>query len=64
MSAPDTNVERQATRHKPAMLAIVASILFAGILFAIFTGYVATDATTPVGADQQVDGRTGAVVEN
>lgn len=44
MSAPDTNPEKQAKRHRPAMIAIAASVLF-GILMFTAIGFEATDTT-------------------
>ncbi|SEL17013.1 hypothetical protein LVO79_04750 [Roseivivax marinus] len=32
MSAPDTNTEKEEQRHRPALLGIRASIIYAGIL--------------------------------
>lgn len=42
MSAPDTNIERQADRHKPALFGIRAAMVFGalmllGVTFAAFS---------------------------
>ena len=34
MSAPETNVEKQERRHKPALLGILAAVVFAVIAIA------------------------------
>lgn len=62
MSAPDTNVEKQAKRHKPSLVGIGAAVIFALVLlFALITFVVGT-GNTPEGADVQIDGRTGEEV--
>ncbi len=33
MSAPDTNIEKQTRRHKPALIGIIAAIAFGGAVF-------------------------------
>ncbi len=63
MSAPDTNTERQKRRHRPALMGIgtagaVAVVLLAGLLV-----YITVTADAPEGAETQIDGRTGAVVD-
>ncbi len=42
MSAPDTNTPKEARRHRPALLAIAAAILFGFIMF-MAIGFEATD---------------------
>lgn len=44
MSAPDTNPEKQANRHRPALLAIAGSVLFGVLMFAAI-GFEATDTS-------------------
>lgn len=37
MSAPETNIEKQTRRHRPALTGIVGVLLFAGLIFAGFS---------------------------
>ena len=48
MSAPDTNVERQAERHKPALLGIRGAILFGVLMLlaVVFTAVIRGEAPT------------------
>ena len=61
MSAPDTNTERQAKRHRPALVGMAVAVLVALALLFAYSIYVAEDGNTPQGAEEQVDGRTGVV---
>ncbi|WP_158515930.1 hypothetical protein [Pararhodobacter sp. CCB-MM2] len=47
MSAPDTNTEREAKRHSPALLGIFVAVIIAGIAGLVMTswGEVENDAT-------------------
>ncbi len=47
MSAPSTNVEKQAKRHRPAIWGIVAAIVFAAILFFAYLANLAADGNEP-----------------
>ncbi|UWQ80466.1 hypothetical protein K3725_05540 [Leisingera sp. S132] len=40
MSAPDTNVERQAEKHKPSLLGIGAAVVFALVSLGVFLAMV------------------------
>lgn len=40
MSPPDTNIEKQERRHRPALLGIAISLAFVAILAFIFLTYV------------------------
>lgn len=61
MSAPDTNTEKQAKRHRPSLIGMAIAVLVAlGLLF-VYSIYVADQGNTPEGAAEQVDGRTGVV---
>lgn len=40
MSPPDTNIEKQERRHRPALLGIAISLAFVVILVFIFLTYV------------------------
>ena len=49
MTAPDTNTEREAKRHSPALLGILVAVLIAGAAGLVMTswGEVENDATPP-----------------
>jgi len=49
MSAPDTNVEKQARRHRPAMIAIIGALAVAALLF-LWLLFAVTDPETEVEA--------------
>lgn len=63
MSAPDTNVEKQVKAHKGPLAGMGGALIFAGVLLAALITYVVANGGTPQGADEQIDGRTGAVVD-
>ena len=62
MSAPDTNVEKQAEKHKGPLTGMAAGLLFAGLLLFGLIIWVVARGGTPEGADVQIDGRTGEEV--
>lgn len=62
MSAPDTNIEKQAKNHKGPLAGIAIGLVFAGILLFGLITWVVSQGGTPEGADVQIDGRTGAAV--
>lgn len=62
MSAPDTNIDKQEARHKPALMGIRGVVVFAAVLFLGFLGWVAWSGQTPDDAAVKVDGRTGDTV--
>ncbi|WP_224826175.1 hypothetical protein [Cognatishimia sp. MH4019] len=35
MSAPDTNVEKQSRRHKPALIGIAVALVFGVLIFGL-----------------------------
>ena len=63
MSAPDTNVEKQTTEHRPSLLGMSAVVIFALVLLAGLMMLTVERGGVPEGAEAQVDGRTGAIVE-
>lgn len=63
MSAPKTNVETEKRRHSVVLRVIAASVIFAAVLFFGFLLVTAERGETPDGAEAQVDGRTGEVIE-
>lgn len=62
MSAPDTNVEKEERRHKPALTGIRLSLIVAAGLFIGFLGWTFAQSDGPEGAETQIDGRTGDAV--
>ena len=62
MSAPDTNIDKQTKRHKPARFGIGGVLAFAAVLFAGLLIWVFATGDEPEGAAVQTDGRTGAEV--
>ncbi|APE43081.1 hypothetical protein BOO69_06385 [Sulfitobacter alexandrii] len=66
MSAPDTNVDKQEERHKPALLGIKGAMLF-GVLMLLIIVFLAVmrggdDEAVPVGANNDATtSDTGAV---
>lgn len=62
MSAPDTNVEKEKRRHKPALNAIRLSLIVAAGLLIGFLGWTFGQSDGPEGAQTQIDGRTGEEV--
>ncbi|WP_407492584.1 hypothetical protein [Pseudooceanicola sp. MF1-13] len=61
MSAPTTNVERQAEKHRFPIWGILAAVAFGAAMGAAIT-FTATNDDGPEGAATQVDTRTGAEV--
>ena len=64
MSAPDTNIEKQKMRHRPALLGMGFAAGFAAALLLGFVVWVFAQSDGPEGADVHVDGRTGFIEEN
>lgn len=61
MSAPDTDTEKQAEKHKaPLRMGIVFPILWGVGLLAVFVLFIVFSGDSPEGADEQVE--TPAVV--
>ncbi|MGR3541925.1 MAG: hypothetical protein ACU0BS_10920 [Hasllibacter sp.] len=61
MSAPDTNVEKQEERHKPALGGIAFALIWGLVLLAGLIAFTILTGDDPVGADERIDGRTGEV---
>ncbi|CRL11484.1 hypothetical protein [Phaeobacter italicus] len=60
MSAPDTNVEREEKRHKPALLGIRGVVVAVLVMFAIFLLWVFNkggeqDAVAPLDVPAQAE---------
>lgn len=62
MSAPDTNVEKQAKNHKGPLTGMAGVLIFAGVLLIALIVWITANGNTPEGAATQIDGRTGAEV--
>ena len=62
MSAPQTNVEKQARRHRGPIVGITAGLIFATILLVGFLLVVVDRGGEPEGAETQIDSRTGEEV--
>jgi len=60
MSAPETNIEKQQDRHKPALFGMGAVVIWALVLLAGLIGWTVWNGQEPEGAAVQIDGRTGA----
>lgn len=63
MSAPDTDPEKQAKRHRPSLIGMGAVVALALVLLIALISVVVDRGGTPEGAEEQVDGRTGEIVE-
>ncbi len=63
MSAPDTDVEKQKKEHKPALIAIRAAMIFAGILLLGLIVWTFAQGDEPETPETRIDGRTGEEVE-
>ncbi|SFR44007.1 hypothetical protein [Litoreibacter janthinus] len=59
MSSPNTNLEKQKTRHAGPLSGMGAGLLFAGVLFVALIGWTVYQGGEPDGAEVQIDGRTG-----
>ncbi|MFQ6553258.1 hypothetical protein AAD018_013055 [Aestuariibius insulae] len=62
MSAPDTDLEKQEKKHKGPLIGMGAAAGFGVVLLIVFVGYLVISGGAPSGSEDQVDGRTGAVV--
>ncbi len=63
MSAPDTNLETQAHRHAGPLTGMRLALTFAGALLLALITWTVFWGGEPTGAEEQIDGRTGAVEE-
>ncbi|QFT60328.1 hypothetical protein FIU94_15980 [Sulfitobacter sp. THAF37] len=66
MSPPDTNVDKQEERHKPALLGIKGAMLF-GVLMVLIVIFLAVirggdDADMPVGVNDDASSTEGSGV--
>lgn len=60
MSQPEPDLERQKRRHAGPLIGITAVLIFVAIILTWWFGTEAVDGNAPVGAETQIDGRTGA----
>ena len=63
MSAPETDVETQAERHRPSLVGIALSVGLALLMFGLFIAWLAARGDAPETPETRIDGRTGAEVE-
>ncbi|ETX29241.1 hypothetical protein [Roseivivax isoporae] len=49
MSAPDTNTEKEEKRHRPALLGIRATLVYAGILLIAFIAWISFSSSEDTG---------------
>lgn len=63
MSPPDTDIERQKKRHKPALMGIRGALILAAVLFLGLLTWLAYNGQEPRTPETRIDGRTGAPVE-
>ena len=61
MSAPNTNVEKQEKKHKPALLGIKGAMIFAAALLLGLVTWLSYQGNEPGEPAAHVDGRTGAL---
>jgi hypothetical protein len=61
MSAPRTNIEEQKRRHFTPLMGMLAVVVFAAVLYLIWSLLVAYRGQTPHQPDRMIDGRTGQV---
>ena len=59
MSAPQTNVETQKKRHRPALGGMKLAVGTALVLLVGWLVWVVAVGNDPQGAEEQIDGRTG-----
>ncbi|WP_179380384.1 DUF2273 domain-containing protein [Jannaschia marina] len=69
MSAPDTNVEKQAKNHYGPIIGITAGLVFAGIMLVAYLFFIATPEddspdATPTGEAVQTDGNATITEED
>ena len=64
MSAPNTNIEKQAKKHKGPLIGMAAALIWGGVLLSALIVWTVYKGGSPEGAETQIDGRTGAVVES
>ena len=63
MSAPKTNLEKQKKRHRFPLMGLRAVAFWSIGLLGLLALFVILTGDGPEGADEVVDGRTGAVTE-
>ena len=60
MSAPDTDLEKQQRRHRPALAGMGLAVILAAVLLALFVGWLFVGTDGPEGAATQVEPGLGA----
>ena len=56
MSAPTTNVEHQASRHRAPIWGILIAMIFGGIMGAAITFTATSGDDNPAGSDVEING--------
>lgn len=64
MSASNTNLEKQKERHKGPLVGMKLLLAVVGLGLLIFVAIQFMRGDAPEGAEMQVEGTTGAIVEN
>lgn len=59
MSQPEPDLNTQKRRHAGPLIGIIAVLGFVALILAWFFGTEAIEGNAPVGAETQIDGRTG-----
>lgn len=62
MSAPNTNVEKQKDQHKPALIGLRGTMIFAAVLLVGLLTWLAYNGQEPRTPETRIDGRTGEEV--
>lgn len=63
MSAPQTDPEKQAHRHKTPLVGMGAAVGIAIVLLVVLMIWMAGSSDEPEGADQQIEG-TGEIIQS
>lgn len=63
MSAPDTNIEKQKSRHRGPLIGMAIGVGFALLLLFGLMSWLAANGETPAETGTQIDAGTGAAVQ-
>ncbi|MFK7838100.1 MAG: hypothetical protein AB8B60_17960 [Sulfitobacter sp.] len=63
MSAPDTNVERQAERHKPALMGIRGAMIFGALMLILMIAFTFDRADEPAVLSNGADDTSAVAVD-
>jgi len=62
MSAPDTDVEEEKRKHKPALIGLRGAMILGAALLVGLIVWVVAQGQEPVAPEVRIDGRTGEEV--